>query len=344
MNPARLAINEAVLQACSARADVELARLARRDGTFVVGPWLSEVGFELLYWRPLIRRWMERHDIAPERVVIVTRGGAGAWYGGMSRATADVFATHTPDDLRRSQEERYAATRAQKQLTVRDFDREVLAPVLAGIDGPLTIVHPWTMYRLIEPVWARRRPLGFLERRASWTPIEAPAGPVPETGPLPAEYVAVKAYFSSCFPETAANRAFLDDLIGALAATTDVVLLSTGMRLDDHAEWELGEHPRVHSVADRMRPQDNLGVQTQVIRGARALFSTYGGFSYLAPFVGVPSFCFHSERNFNPVHLDAMARAAAALEAAGLPGAFTASSVAGAGELLQLAGAALGRT
>lgn len=336
MNPLRMAYEEAVLQGRAARADLELARLARRDGTFVVGPWLSEVGFELLYWRPLVRRWMERHEIGPERVVVVSRGGAGAWYAGMCRAAHDIFATHTPDDLRRSQEERYAATRAQKQLTVRAFDRDVLAPVLAGIEGPTTLVHPWTMYRLIEPVWARRRAIGFLERRAAWTPIERPAGTAEVAG-LPEEYVAVKAYFSACFPDTPVNRRFLDELIGGLAETTDVVLLSTGVRVDDHSEWEPPAHPRIVTLAGRLRPEDNLAVQTEVIRGARALYGTYGGFSYLAPFVGVPSWCFFSERNFNGVHLDAMERAAAALRRAGLPGAFTATTVAGASELLRLA-------
>ena len=36
-----------------------------------------------------------------------------------------------------------------------------------------------------------------------------------------------------------------------------------------------------------MTPENNLAVQTEVIRGAEAFVGTYGGFSYLAPLCGV---------------------------------------------------------
>ena len=64
-----------------------------------------------------------------------------------------------------------------------------------------------------------------------------------------------------------------------------------------------------------MTPQDNLEVQTQVISGARCLISSYGGFSYLGPFLGVPSVCFWSVANFNPTHLELMRRAVDAMGA-----------------------------
>ena len=41
---------EIVLQAASLRADARLRMLARRPGQFIVGPWVSEIGFEVLYW------------------------------------------------------------------------------------------------------------------------------------------------------------------------------------------------------------------------------------------------------------------------------------------------------
>ena len=51
---------------------------ARRH--IVVGPWLSEVGFELLYWIPFLN-WVKTYrPFDPERMVVVSRGGAGIWY------------------------------------------------------------------------------------------------------------------------------------------------------------------------------------------------------------------------------------------------------------------------
>ena len=52
-----------------------------------------------------------------------------------------------------------------------------------------------------------------------------------------------------------------------------------------------------------MSPERNLAVQTAVIARARAFVGTYGGYSYLAPFCGVPSLAFYSERSFKVHHL-----------------------------------------
>src|SRR3712207_9549526 len=62
-----------------------------------------------------------------------------------------------------------------------------------------------------------------------------------------------------------------------------------------------------------MTAHDNLAVQTRVVAGARALFATYGGFSYLAPFLGVPSYSWYSHQNYNPAHMDVMERASRSL-------------------------------
>jgi hypothetical protein len=46
-----------------------------------------------------------------------------------------------------------------------------------------------------------------------------------------------------------------------------------------------------------MRPEDNLSVQTAVVGKAKAFVGTYGGFAYLAPFLGVPSLSFSLDRS-----------------------------------------------
>ena len=57
-----------------------------------------------------------------------------------------------------------------------------------------------------------------------------------------------------------------------------------------------------------MTPQDNLAVQTAVVARARELVSTYGGFSYLGPMLGVPTLALHTHEAFSRVHLDVLAR------------------------------------
>ena len=113
--------------------------------------------------------------------------------------------------------------------------------------------------------------------------------------------MAAKLYFSSCFPETPENRRAIADVLRELAEHVPVVLLTTGLGLDDHAEAELIDHPRIHSLA--LRPKDNLGVQTQVIAGAETLLATYGGPSYLGVLLGRPTVAVESLANHNARHL-----------------------------------------
>jgi hypothetical protein len=57
-------------------------------------------------------------------------------------------------------------------------------------------------------------------------------------------------------------------------------------------------------------PADNLRVQSAIVAGAVAFVGTYGGFSYLAPFHGVPATAYYSNASgFSPSHLT-MARSA----------------------------------
>jgi hypothetical protein len=86
---------------------------------------------------------------------------------------------------------------------------------------------------------------------------------------------------------------------------TDVVVLNTGINVDDHRDYAPGARDRIHYVDDLMTPVNNLAVQSAVIAGARAFIGTYGGFSYLAPLYGVTSLAFYSvEDAFFAHHLD----------------------------------------
>src|SRR5262247_4413537 len=69
----------------------DLAEMATRGVPIVAGPWLGEVGFELLYWVPFLRWCAERLTIDPERFVVVSRGGTENWYRPFASRYADVF-------------------------------------------------------------------------------------------------------------------------------------------------------------------------------------------------------------------------------------------------------------
>ncbi len=61
-----------------AAADREIARVAGGSAPIVAGPWLGEVGYEVLYWLPFLRWFVDAYRVPPERLTILSRGGSSA--------------------------------------------------------------------------------------------------------------------------------------------------------------------------------------------------------------------------------------------------------------------------
>jgi hypothetical protein len=283
------------------RTERALRRASRTGERLLLGPFLGEIGYELEYWIPFLRCELRRHGIPPEQATVMTRGGAALWYRDFAAHALDALELLPPDEYLPRLEDRRRRARDLKQLRVERFDRELVALARERL-GRLTVVHPSLMFARLRGLWFKGRPLAELWPRVEYQRLDVPPEPV---AGLPARYVAVKAYFNECLPPTAEIRAFLRHTIERLADEVDVVLLSTGLLVDDHEEWTT-QQPRVHPIEHLLRPDDNLAVQTRIIAGAHGLVATYGGFSYLGPFLGVPALTFYEIEQTVPVHLEVL--------------------------------------
>ena len=270
----------------------------------IVGPWLSEVGFEVLYWIPFLNWAKTYRHFDPDRLVIVSRGGAAPWYRHIGARYVDIFDFFTPEQFRARNEQRTTEGK-QKQRVMSEFDREILKLVKVSIDArDAEVLHPMYMYRLFYPYWKSQASVNLIENFASFQRLPA-VDAADLDGALPDEYVAVRFYFNDSFPETEENRAFVRRLLAHLTETTDVVLLNPGLHIDDHWDLQPDVTRRVHTVEHLMRPRNNLDVQTKVISRARAFIGNYGGLSYVAPFYGVDSLAFYSNPDgFSVYHLE----------------------------------------
>jgi hypothetical protein len=94
-----------------------------------------------------------------------------------------------------------------------------------------------------------------------------------------------------------------------LAERTHVVLLDTGLVLDEHADYAFAPSGRVISAKPWMTPADNLGVQTQIIAGAQAFLGTCGSVAWLAPMLGVNTSAVYVDPKWLHAHLGVMLRA-----------------------------------
>lgn len=282
----------------------ELSNLASSGRTLVIGPWLSEVGFEVLYWIPFLQWAVREYSIDPSRILVVSRGGVEPWYRHLGGRYVELLDHFTPEEFRKLNEQRIAASGHQKHMGLGEADRVILDRVCAAKGVfEYDVVHPALMYQLLLPLWQRRSPSGLAFNHSLYLPMVHPDAVFKPPG-LPLRYTAAKFYFSDAFPRSAANVEKVGRLLHAYLRVGPVVLLISGVQMDDHTDM-LEALPKEVIVITADDPARNLLLQTAVVAGAERFIGTYGGFSYLAPLLGVPSLCVYSDPGrLMPVHMD----------------------------------------
>jgi hypothetical protein len=291
----------------------DIAAVARGRGPIIAGPWLSEVGFEVLYWIPFLRWFEDRYRVDPERVIAVSRGGVAGWYGDLATRYVEIFDQCSPEEFGRRNRERHQREESggQKQTTIGPFDEALIAAAQSatGARNP-AICHPSLMYRLFSRFWYGNRALDLVTSHTRYLPAPArtPAPPSRRPAPpsdlgLPEHYIAAKFYTGAALPGTPEARAALRELVRTAAARMPVVMLDTGMATDEHEDYLFRDIPNVTSLRDRLLPPTNLGVQTDAIAGAQGFIGTCGSLAWLAPLLGVDTLAVYSEERFLVSHL-----------------------------------------
>jgi hypothetical protein len=291
------------------QVDREISEALDGGGPVIVGPWLMEVGFELLYWIPFLRKVLSDHGVTPDRVVAISRGGTQAWYAGLADRYVEIFDLVDQNQFVALCNGMEDDNDGKKPFEPRDAERELCRDAAQRLGlGPFATIFPSSMYKLFRVAWNSRAGgepiLPYLKyRRLDRTALARP--------PLPFEgnYVAAKYYFSECLPASAANQTYIRDKLIALARSHRVVLLNTGLRLDDHMDAMTLAHDNIFDASGLWTARDNLAVQTALVAHASQLHCTYGGFSYLGPLLGVSTQAVFSHTSFLGTHLDLALRA-----------------------------------
>jgi hypothetical protein len=280
----------------------EIAAVARGRGPIIAGPWLSEVGFEVLYWIPFLRWFEDRYRVDPGRVVVISRGGVTDWYADVASRYVEIFEHLSPEEFSRRNRERHQREESggQKQTGIGPLDEQLIA-VARSATGirDAAICHPSLMYRLFSRFWYGNRALDLVTSHTRFVPLESADA---DLG-LPERYIAAKFYTGAALPGTPEARAALRDLVRAAAARMPVVMLDTGMATDEHEDYLFRDIPNVTSLRDRLTPSTNLGVQTAAIAGAQGFIGTCGSLAWLAPLLGVDTLAVYSEERFLVSHI-----------------------------------------
>ena len=281
------------------------------NSKIIIGPWFGEVGFEILYWIPFLNFLKVKYDLDTSRFVVISRGNTAHWYSHLGDVQyRELFSALSTSEFRDINFKRVNETGRIKQARLIETESRLLERLLLEDYADAKILHPGQMYAFFAPFWRQIMSAAQAESFLRFQSIQIPFATLPE--PLqPRKYVACKFYFSDAFPRDERNINAVSDVIINLARKQHVFLLQTNLNVDDHSDamTEALSHPNVFSFKESIPAHDNLRIQTEIISRANAFVGNYGGFSYLAPFLGVPSYACYSNLTFQPAHNDIMLRA-----------------------------------
>jgi len=295
----------------------QIAEVAAAPGPIVVGPWLAEVGYEVLYWIPFLRWFQDAHAVPRERLIVVSRGGLEALYRPLAGGYVDLFDLATPQELASRNAERRAVLEGggQKQTDAGAFDRELVerARQQAGAAAGPTL-HPSLLFGLFRNVWYGNLPMDVLwrhVRHALSTPLPPPGVPG-----LPEDFIAARLYAGPALTTSARSVDAVRTLVARAARVAPVVLLDYDAALDEHVDFDLHGIEGVISVGAHMTARDNLGLQAALIARSRFFLGTCGGLAWLAPFIGVPTVAVYDDDRLIAPHLLVARHAGALVKAA----------------------------
>jgi hypothetical protein len=290
----------------------ELATITAGEEPIIVGPWLAEVGYEILYWIPFLRWVRLAYRVDPSRIVAVSRGGVAAWYDGIAGSYAEIWDHVDPAEFARRNAERAEL----KQLGSSELERDLVRRVAAahGVDGA-RLLHPSLMFRLFRLFWSGHRASGFLDSHTRFS-LQRPPGLL-DRSRLPPAYAAVKFYAARSTPDTPEVRTQVRRLVDQLAERMPVVLLDTGLAVDDHADHAIATSARIISARELLEPRTNLAVQSDIIAHAQTYMGTCGSLTWQGPMLGVDTAAVFADPEFLHAHLAVALRAFHGLPGAG---------------------------
>lgn len=258
----------------------------------LLGPWRSEVGFEVLYWLPFLAQLRRDYGWDKSRLVALSRGGMGALYD--TAGQADLYQFLPVETVRlhtwRAQQQR-AST---KQFAVEPWERHVsqLAADSLGLTNPI-VFHPSWMYQTLEPSWLDQMPMGAFSK---WiNPLPLPTLPLPEGLKLPERFIAVRIYGRSTMEPHDGVMLTLKQALAKFAAKQPLIFLTSDERYDDHGDLLRASGANQADLGPHLTVTNNLAVQAAVLQRASLFIGTYGGLSQMALRLGVPSIALYTK-------------------------------------------------
>lgn len=248
------------------------------------------MGFEALYWLPYLQQLRERYRLKRERLIAVTRGGAGAWYD--TAHTVELYDYVPPGDLRLLAFQGAKMNASIKQMAMTRWERRLLVLVAERMGiRRYHVLHPSRMYQALDAYWLVQT-MGFAPMMQQLRFVSIPTPPVPVGLTLPDQYVAMRWYQRPTWPLTEGLLDWTQAMVREIAKTMPVVILRSSAYLDDHVDFPAPDGPNI-TVIHAEPWRDNLAVQSAILKRASGFVGTWGGMAQLAVRLGIATAAFY---------------------------------------------------
>lgn len=283
-----------------------LKRLAPADYV-AFGPWVGEVGWEVLYWIPFVNWVIKQYGLEKKKLYVVSRGGNSSWYRSMGVEFEYLpVETYMPEIKQKllAQQDTNKGMKKEKVVSTLDLAMDDMKRAVSTVEGrsmkgpAFFCVSPDDMYALSMPFAGHH--LGF---RYLLSCQDQPAAPVNRQGESACEYVKSLELPERFVTLRLYNRASLtysrELVLGVLRFTRSlcqrtksgcVILVyphdTDHSEVFDGAALAMEECRALDPTVVELSKTDNLDVQTEILLRSAVTITTHGGLAYLSAWCG----------------------------------------------------------
>ena len=278
-------------------AELEIEKLIDNYDNLIIGPWFSELGFELLYWIPYINKLYTDKIFANKNVATISRGGVEEFYSFLPGKHFNLLEHYSQVDWSKITSSIWRDLGGLKQSMLVNQEIDMLVNLKSELnfdqDSKTLILHPSLMFSLFRPFW----------RNKSWS-----ADIISEQLNFPSfmrhkteNFGAVKIYSRPSLSISVASAKKIKEFLEN--ENIKLKIISSDSYKDDHEVLALDniENSILVPVDEY---ENNLKIQLDVIKKSSVSYTTYGGLSYYALYLGKTSFGFYSDSSkFDEQHI-----------------------------------------
>lgn len=269
----------------------------------VLGPWIGELGYELLYWIPFLRFLKSKGVFDNKECIVISRGGMQYWYSDICTEYIEIFDQITLEEYTLLRKRFYSEQVSNKNIYTSATEILIAKKCRADYEFLFSQSIMFSFLNQFIKSLGKRATLNFF---TSVLQLEIPED-FPKTNnfqfPENEKYIITNFYSRPSFQITLADISKINAMLFDLSKEFRII------RIDEFT-YDL-EHNELSNIYDGIPYQgiesigisSNLLVKTALIRNADFYIGTYGGPSYLSVLNGIPTFVFSSSyEGLNPMH------------------------------------------